>query len=284
REQMKDLDKEIATYALTDLFDEIRSQFSELEKVQDFLDGVESDIVDNVQAIVGNQGQQDQGGNQLAQMLGGQRQQQSSSENPVLDRYRVNVLVDNSETEGAPVVYEENPNYKNLIGRIEYKSRMGALSTNFNLIKPGALHRANGGYLILNARQILLEPFAWEGLKRVLQSGELKIESFGESYRAISTVSLEPAPVNLNVKVILTGERMLYYLLCQHDPQFNKLFKVEADFEDEIDRKDDNYQHYAQLLAGLIRKKELYPFDTSAVARVIEQGSRLISDNEKLST
>src|SRR5699024_4238383 len=183
-----------------------------------------------------------------------------------------------------PVVYEENPNYKNLIGRIEYKSRMGALSTNFNLIKPGALHRANGGYLILNARQILLEPFAWEGLKRVLQSGELKIESFGESYRAISTVSLEPAPVNLNVKVILTGERMLYYLLCQHDPQFNKLFKVEAEFEDEIDRTDDNYQHYAQLLAGLIRKNELHPFDTSAVARVIEQGSRLISDNEKLST
>src|SRR5699024_4921322 len=174
REQLKELDKEIATYALKDLFNEIRDQFSDLEKVQDFLDDVELDIVENVQSIMSNQGQQDQGGGQLAQMLGGQRQQQSSSENPTLDRYRINVLVDNSDSEGAPVVYEENPNYKNLIGRVEYKSRMGALSTNFNLIKPGALHRANGGYLIIDARQVLLEPFAWEGLKRVLQAGELK--------------------------------------------------------------------------------------------------------------
>ncbi|HLR32342.1 MAG TPA: ATP-binding protein [Fodinibius sp.] len=283
REQLKELDKEIATYALKDLFNEIRDQFSDLEKVQDFLDDVELDIVENVQSIMSNQGQQDQGGGQLAQMLGGQRQQQSSSENPTLDRYRINVLVDNSDSEGAPVVYEENPNYKNLIGRVEYKSRMGALSTNFNLIKPGALHRANGGYLIIDARQVLLEPFAWEGLKRVLQAGELKIESLGESYRMISTVSLEPAPVDLDVKVILTGERMLYYLLCEYDPQFGKLFKVEADFEDEIDRSDKNHQRYAQLLAGLIQKNELHPFDKTAVARVIEQGSRLVSDNEKLS-
>lgn len=281
RERMKELDKEIATYALKDLFKEIRETFSELDNVQDFLDDVEIDIVENVQAIMGNQGQQNQGGNPLAQMLSGQ--QQGTSERAMLDRYRVNVLVDHGDTEGAPVIYEENPNYKNLIGRVEYQSQMGALSTNFNLIKPGALHRANGGYLILDARQLLLEPFAWEGLKRVLKSGELKIESLGESYRMISTVSLEPQPIELDVKVILQGERLLYYLLCEYDPEFQKLFKVEADFEDDIDRSEQNHRRYAQLLAGLIDKNELRPFDKKAVARMIEQGSRMVSDNEKLS-
>lgn len=284
RERIKELDKEIATYAIKDLFDDIRETFSDLEKVQAFLDNVELDIVENVQAIMGNQGQQqEQAGNQLAQMLGGQ-QQPRTSDNPVLDSYRVNVLVNNEDTKGAPVIYEDNPSYKNLIGRVEYQSKMGALTTNFNLIKPGALHRANGGYLILDAREVLLEPFAWEGLKRTLKSGELKIESFGESYRAISTVSLEPESIELDVKIILQGERMLYYLLCQHDPEFQKLFKVEADFEDEIDRTDDSHQRYAKLLAGLIQKNELRPFDKKAVGRIIEQGSRMVGDNEKLST
>lgn len=284
RKRKKDLDKEIATYAIKDLFEEIRNAFSELDKVQHFLDDVELDIVENVQSIMGNQQQgQGQGGNQLAQMLGQQQSRRSGSDSPILDRYRVNVLVDNDETDGAPVIYEDNPNYKNLIGRVEYKSKMGALTTNFNLIKGGALHRANGGYLILDARQVLLEPFAWEGLKRALKSGELKIESFGESYSAISTVSLEPEAIELDVKIILLGERLLYYLLCEHDPEFQKLFKVEADFEDEIDRSDDNHQRYAQLLAGLIQKNELRPFHKKAVARVIEQGSRMVSDNEKLS-
>ncbi|HYW34243.1 MAG TPA: ATP-binding protein [Balneolaceae bacterium] len=281
RERMKKLDKEIATYAIKDLFNDVYEAFSDLEKVQNFLDNVEHDIVENVHTIMSNQGQQ--GGNQLAQLFGGGGGQ-SGSDNPVLDRYRVNVLVDHTETEGAPVIYEDNPNYKNLIGRIEYQSQMGGFTTNFNLIKPGAFHRANGGYLILDARQVLLEPFAWEGLKRVLKSGELKIETFGESYRAISTVSLEPDPIDLDVKVILLGERLLYYLLCEHDPEFNELFKVEADFEDEIERSDENDQRYAQLVAGLINKNKLRPFDKKAVARVIEQGSRMVSDNEKIST
>ncbi|MDZ7773500.1 MAG: AAA family ATPase [Balneolaceae bacterium] len=285
RRKKKELDKEIATFAIKDLFDDIREAFSELKRVQDFLDAVELDIVENVQAIMSNQGQQ-QGGNQMAQMMGGRqaRLQGTDSGTPVLDRYRVNVLVDHAETEGAPVVYEDNPNYKNLVGRVEYKSRMGALTTNFNLIKPGALHRANGGYLVLDARQVLLEPFAWEGLKRALKSGRLKIESLGESYSMISTVSLSPEPVDLEVKVVLLGQRMLYYLLCEHDPEFQKLFKVEADFEDEIDRNGDNQEHYSQLIAGLIEENGLRHFDRKAVARIIEQGSRMTGDNEKLST
>lgn len=287
REKKKELDKEVATFAIKDLFEEIRENFSELDKVQEFLDDVEVDIVDNVQAIMSNQGDQSQGGNQLAQMLGGRQQMSQSpdsSGNPVLDRYRINVLVDNSDTDGAPVIYEDNPNYKNLIGRVEYKSKMGALTTNFNLIKAGALHRANGGYLILDARQVLLEPFAWEGLKRALKSGNLKIESFGESYSMISTVSLQPDPIDIDVKVVLLGQRMLYYLLCEYDPDFQKLFKVEADFEDEIDRSEDNQASYAKLLAGIIKDNDLRHFNKEAVARIIEQSSRIVSDNEKLST
>lgn len=286
RKRKKELDKEIATYAIKDLFEEIRKEFSDLDEVQEFLEKVEKDIVENVQEIMSNQGGQSQG-NQLMQMIGAQAQQMSGSSdssNPVLDRYRVNVIVDHSETDGAPVIYEDNPSYKNLIGRVEYKSKMGALTTNFNLIKPGALHKANGGYLVLDARQILLEPFAWEGLKRVLKSGELKIESLGESYSMISTVSLQPDPVDINVKVVLLGQRMLYYLLCEYDPEFNKLFKVEADFEDEIDRSDENQLQYSKLIAGLINEKKLRHFNRDAIARVIEQGSRMVSDNEKLST
>lgn len=287
RKKKKELDKEVATFAIKDLFDEIRDEFSEIDKVQDFLDDVEIDIVENVQAIMSNQGDQSQGGNQLAQMLGGRQQtaqSPDSSGNPVLDRYRVNVLVDNGETEGAPVIYEDNPNYKNLIGRVEYKSKMGALTTNFNLIKSGALHKANGGYLILDARQVLLEPFAWEGLKRALKSGKLKIESLGESYSMISTVSLQPDPIDVDVKVVLLGARMLYYLLCEYDPDFQKLFKVEADFEDEIERSDNNQLRYSKLLAGIIDENGLRPFNKEAVARVIEQGSRMAGDIEKLTT
>lgn len=283
REKKKELDQEVATFAIKDLFNEIREEFSDLEEVQDFLDSVEIDIIENVQGILNNQGQQGQ--NQLAQMLGGQQQNNASSSNtPILDRYNVNLLVDNSDTEGAPVIYEDNPSYKNLTGRIEYQSKMGALTTNFNMIKAGALHKANGGYLILDARQLLLEPFAWEGLKRALKSGRLKIESLGESYSLISTVSLEPDPIDLDVKVVLLGQRMLYYLLCEFDPDFQKLFKVEADFEDEIDRTTDNHAKYVRFLAGLIDDNNLRHFDKQAVARVIEQSSRMTADNEKLST
>ncbi|MDR8393926.1 AAA family ATPase [Aliifodinibius sp. S!AR15-10] len=288
REKKKELDKEIATFAVKDLFNEVREQFEDLEKVQSFLDDVEIDVIENVHGILGSQGQQGQ--NKLAQMMGGGGQQQmqqsplSSSTSPVLDRYRVNLLVDNSETEGAPVIYEDNPSYKNLVGRVEYQSKMGALTTNFNMIKPGALHKANGGYLILNVREVLLEPFAWEGLKRALKSGELKIESLGESYSMISTVSLEPAPIDIDVKVILFGQRMLYYLLCQFDPEFQKLFKVEADFEDEIERNEEGHKQYVRFLAGLIKENDLRHFDKQAVAKIIEQSSRMVGDNEKLST
>lgn len=289
RKQIRELDKEIASFAIKELFKEVHEEFSDLEKVQKYLEEVEKDIIENVQSIRNSQAQGQSGGG-LASLISQQAQQQgqqspgSPDENPILDRYKVNLLIDHCDSEGAPVVYENNPSFKNLIGRVEHQPRMGALTTNFNLIKPGALHKANGGYLILDAHQLLLEPFAWEGLKRVLTSGKLKIESMGQSYSAISTVTLEPEPMDLDVKVILAGERMLYYLLYNYDPDFKSLFKVEADFEDEIDSNEDNYQRYVRLLAGLIRKNDLRHFDKDAVIRVLEQSARMVGDRQKLST
>jgi lon-related putative ATP-dependent protease len=161
---------------------------------------------------------------------------------------------------------------------------MGALLTDFTLIKPGALHLANGGYLILDAREALIQPFAWESLKRALRSGEITIESPAQTYSLVSTVSLEPEPIALDVKVVLLGERMLYYLMYQHDPDFRELFKVAADFEEEMERNDHNDLAYARLISTLANKEGLRHFDREAVARVIERSSRMVSDSQKLST
>jgi lon-related putative ATP-dependent protease len=193
----------------------------------------------------------------------------------------VNVLVDHAENHGAPIVYENNPTYPNLIGEVEYMARLGAITTDFNLIRPGALHRANGGYLLLDAYKLLVQPYAWEAVKRSLDSAQVRIESLG---RMLSTVSLEPEPIPLNVKVVLVGERTLYYLLCSADTEFNELFKVAADFEEYMDRNADNDLLYAQLIGTIARGEKLLAFGCDAVGRVIEHGSRLAGDSEKVST
>ncbi|MCB8987835.1 MAG: Lon protease family protein, partial [Ardenticatenaceae bacterium] len=213
-----------------------------------------------------------------------QARQQVSRESPFFNRYQVNLLVDNGRCAGAPVIYADNPTFPNLNGRIEHKAQMGALITDFTMIKPGALHRANGGYLILDIRKVLLNPESWESLKRALQAGEITIEPLGHSLGLISTVTLEPEPIPLNVKVVLLGERQLYYLLYQLDPDFAELFKVAADFEDQIVRNEANNNLYARFIGSVVEKEDLHPFDRQAVARVIEHSSRLVGDAERLST
>jgi lon-related putative ATP-dependent protease len=202
---------------------------------------------------------------------------------PLFRRYQVNVLVDHGQSQGAPVVYESNPTYDNLTGRIEHMAQMGALVTDFNLIKAGALHRANGGYLILDARQVLLQPYAWDGLKRAIRAREMRIEPLGQALSLISTLSLAPQPVPLDVKVVLIGERLLYYMLYQLDPDFGELFKVEADFNEEMPRTPENNRLYARLIVTIARREQLRPFDRGAIARVIEHSARLSGDAEKLS-
>ncbi len=274
REKMKGLDREVAMFAVGHFIDELREKYADLSEVVGYLNAVQEDVIENVEEFRKTEEAPQIMGIPLPPSLAGA---------PLFRRYQVNVIVDHSESEGAPVIFEEHPTYNNLIGRVEHIAQMGALMTDFNLIKPGALHRANGGYLILDARELLLQPYAWQGLKRVLRSREVRIESLGQALSLVSTVSLEPDPIPLDVKVILIGERLLYYLLCQYDPDFGELFKVEADFNQEMVRSPENNQFYARLIATLARKNELRPFDRGAVARIITRSARLAGDAEKLS-
>ena len=199
-----------------------------------------------------------------------------------LRRYGVNIVVDHAETRGAPVVQEDHPTYQNLVGRVEYVAHLGALTTDFRLVKGGALHRAHGGYLLLDARDLVLQPYAWEGLRRALRSGEIRIESLGQMLSLVSTTTLEPEPVPLAVKVVLLGERSLYYLMDALEPDFHRLFKVAADFEDDLPWDEGSDLAYARLVAGLVRRERLHPLRREAVAAVIEQAARLGEDATRL--
>lgn len=202
---------------------------------------------------------------------------------PVMQKYKINILVDQSNAKGAPIVYEDNPSYNNLVGRVEHLSEYGSLVTNFSLIKPGALHRANGGYLILDAEKLFTKPFAWEGLKRVLRAGEVKIESLEQMLSLVATISLEPEAIPVQVKVLLIGSRQLYYLLKALDPDFVELFKTTADFSETLNRDSHSTVSYSQLIASLAAEENTKPVNQSGVARMIEECSRDVADAEKLS-
>ncbi|MHC4221237.1 MAG: Lon protease family protein, partial [Planctomycetota bacterium] len=197
--------------------------------------------------------------------------------------YRVNVIVDNTGASGAPLVFEDNPTYQNLVGSVEYVSETGNLVTNFTLIKAGALHRANGGYLLLDARKLLNHIYAWEGLKRALKSGEVKIASLQEMLSLGSMRSLQPESIPIDIKVILLGEPLLYYLLNQYDPEFAELFNVAADFSGNTDRNADNQMLYARMLATMQQQDDMQPLHKASVGRIIEHASRLAEDSAKLS-
>jgi lon-related putative ATP-dependent protease len=275
QEDIKRLNRDVIMAAVGQLIDELRRHYAALPDVLKHLDGVQQDVIDHA-----DQFRQPEEG---ISILPGVVLPGTERQTTFLNRYRVNVIVDHSDASGAPVVYLDNPTYPNLVGRVEHQAQMGALVTDFTMIKAGALHQASGGYLILDARKVLLQPYAWEGLKRVLQSREIRIESLGQMLSLISTVSLEPEAIPLDVKVVLLGERILYYLLCQYDPEFSELFKVAADFDDSVPRSKDTDENYARFIATLAREDKLLPMDARAVARVIEHSARMVEDAEKLS-
>ncbi len=267
REKLQELHREIARFAVGHLIDSLREDYADIDVIQAHLAAVETDIVQHVNDFLPSA----DGIAALAQPA------------PALKRYGVNLLVDNSDCHGAPVTLESLPNHGNLTGCVEHRAQLGTLVTDFTLIKSGALHRANGGYLLLDAQKVLMQPFAYESLKRALQSGEIRIESPERSLGLVSTTSLEPEPIPLDVKVVLVGERYLYYYLHELDTDFSNLFKVAADFDDTVDRTPDSQRDYARLVATLARREGLKPLDRHAVGRVIERASRLCEDAEKLS-
>lgn len=273
--RIRELDRDISMSVVDNLIAELKKQYAEQPAVIAYLDAVREAVIENTDDF------KTQEDSPEISFLGMTISRPGGA--PSLRRYRVNVLIDNGATHGAPIIYEDNPTLANLIGRVEHLSQMGALVTDFMLIKAGALHRANGGYLVLDVRKLLMQPFAWEGLKRALKARELSIESLGQALSLISTVSLEPEPIALNVKVVLVGERLLYYLLVAYDPEFSELFKVAADFEETMDRSPSALEAQARFIATIARQEQLLPLERDAVARVIEQGARGAEDAEKLS-
>lgn len=271
RERLKSLNREVTIAAVGHMIDELKESYAEHAEVLTYLDAVQNDIIENVDDF--RRGEDEE--TDFTGMV-----PRSSS----FKRYQVNVLVEHADGDGAPVVYEDNPTYQNLVGRIEHLAMMGALITDFTLIKPGALHRANNGYLVLEAYKLLQHPFSWEALKRALRSHEIHIGSLEQMLSLVSTVSLEPEPIPLNIKVVLLGDRTLYYLLHQYDPEFKELFKVAADFEDHMVRSPESNHLYARLIATLVKKERLRPFDKTGVARVIEYSARVSGDSKQLTT
>ncbi|MEW8666186.1 MAG: ATP-binding protein [Candidatus Thiodiazotropha endolucinida] len=276
REEISKLNREMTASAVHHLIDAVREKYRDIEAVIAYLDRVEDDVINNYQQFLPH--------DERKPTLFGLPLSQQEEGPPWHYRYRVNLLLAHEANGGAPIVYEDLPGYNNLVGRIEHRAHLGALETDFTMIRPGALHRANGGYLILDALKLLFQPFAWETLKRVLQSSEIRIESLAQITSLISTQSLEPEPIPLQVKVVLLGERHIYYLLQALDPEFDELFKVAVDFDDDLVRDSHNEHHYGQLVATLARQHKLRPLDRYAVARVIDHSMRLADDNERLSS
>ncbi len=199
-------------------------------------------------------------------------------------RYTVNVFVCNDPDDGAPVVWETNPTYYNLAGKVEYESRQGYLYTDFRKIVSGAFHRANGGFLVLDAEKVLLNFMSWEALKRILRTGEATIENLGEQYGAVPVSSLRPQPIPINLKVVMVGTPFLHALLQFYDPEFLKMFKVKADFDTDMERTPETERQMAQFIASCLKKEEGIPFDATAVAEVIDCSARLAEDQHRMST
>ncbi len=271
-ERVKQLNRDTVVSAVENAMIEPRTNFSDLAEVLDYLDKVQQDLIEHADDFSKQEESAVVDGMVISTGQNFQR------------RYRVNVLVGNGKHCGAPIISEDNPTYTNLVGRVEHMAQLGALVTDFSLIKPGALHRANGGYLLLDVRKVLMQPFAWEGLKRVLKAHEIHIESLGQMYSLVSTVSLEPEPIPLKAKIILFGDRLFYYLLQEYDPEFSELFKVAADFDEQVERTPDNDFLYARLFSTLARQEGLLHLDRGAVARTIEHCARLVGDAQRLST
>src|SRR5574337_48139 len=275
KNRLDGIDREVATSAVDHLIEEVKDNYADHAAVQAHLEAIREDVIANVDLFrreqTGAQGQPDP-----SAML---RQGMDP-----FDRYRVNVLIEHGENGGAPVVVEPHPTCQNLLGRVEHQVHMGALYTNFLMAKAGALHRANGGFLVVEAMELLKQFFAWDQLKRTLKNRRIRIEEPGEQFRLFSTVTLEPEPIPLNVKVVLIGNSWLYYLLHAYDPEFQELFKVQAEFSDRVARTPDTILSFARLLSTCCGAEGLRPFDRGAVAKLVKHSSRLIEDQNKLAT
>ncbi len=266
--------REVANFALDPLLERLKEKYGEIKECLEYLDSVREDVLENLNDIVGAQQEPD---NPLAQMMSRNRPDPT-------DRYQVNLIVDNSKLEGAPVVMEMNPGHDRLFGAVEKEARFGALVTNYTMIRGGSAHDANGGFLIIPIEELAKNPGSYDTLKRTILNKELEIEELAARLGYISTRSLNPEPIPFTAKVILVGEPRFYNMLYQLDSEFKKVFKVKAEFDSTMDRTPENVQEYAKFMCTLSNKEELKHLDSTGIAEIVEYSSRLASDQEKLST
>lgn len=276
-QDIKELDAKIANNAISRPFDDLTADYQNFEEIRNYLNQVRDYTLRNIDLFREQEAQQPPV-TQLMQMPGTARER-----DPYLP-FRVNVLVDNTETEGPPIIIEPHPTYPNLFGKIERRPVMGAYTTDHTMLKPGAIHEANGGYLVVDIRELVMNPGAWEGLKRIIKTNEARLEDPYEQFGFLAPQALRPEPIPTDVKVIVTGDTMAYQLLAQYDEDLWELFKVKADFDIQINRNEENLEAYAAFVCGCCRQDGLLAFDRTAVARVAEYGARLVSDQEKLSS
>ncbi|HEX6952029.1 MAG TPA: ATP-binding protein [Gaiellaceae bacterium] len=268
-QRLRELQHDVARFATGPLFRDLEDRFSDEPDVLTHLADLQREVLDNIDDFR-------DGREETVAFLPVPHRDPTA-------RFRANVFVGNGPTSGAPVVVESNPTFYNLLGRLEYRAAFGSMVTDFREIKPGALHRANGGFLVLDALEVLRHPFSWDALKRALKVREVRVENLGEEFSALPSASLRPAPIPLDVKVVLIGPPLVYHLLYQHDDDFRELFKVKADFSPELDWTPEHHRNYAAFVSRWVRENDLRHFDSAAVARTIEYGARLCDDQEKLS-
>lgn len=274
-ENIEKMEREAAHAAIGTLIEKIEEKYSDLPDLLAYLKEVQEDIVDNLNDFRSDKDNQAQSALPfMTAMMKGQS----------LRKYGVNLIVDNSKLTGVPVILELNPTFGYLFGRIEKEAQFGMLQTDFTMIRGGSLHKANGGYIVLKMEDIIANPLSWDGLKRTLRDEQIAIEEIGERLGFVTTKSLRPEPIPLNLKVIIIGSPMIYQLLYRHDPDFNELFKVKADFDSSMNRSRKNVQDYASFICTLCEKEKMNHLDKTAIAKTIEQSSRLAEDQEKLST
>ncbi len=272
KEQLALADRELGTSSLAHRLDPLREKYAQVPRVLAYLEAVQEDILKNLDDFKPQPPQ-----SQIPGIKTGRPE-------PSFERYEVNLLVDNHETSGAPIVFESNPTYNNLFGRIEHVMQYGGVAaTDFTMIKAGALHRANGGYLVIDAREMLINPFVWDSLKRCIRTGDIRIEDVMEQYRFMTVVSLKPEAVPLRSKIILVGTPWIYYLLYYQDPDYRKLFKVRAEFDSLVTRTPEVIHEYALFVATLCRDKNLLHFDRGGLACLLEYTARMVDDQQKLS-
>lgn len=280
------LDNETARMAISAIFEATKNMWKSQKLIVQHLTSIEEDIVNRIKRFISDeklQSDETSGAKQTAKRKVIDEEEDNEYDEPLLLRYKVNVLVSHAKTAGAPVIFETHPTLSNLVGRIEQRIRAGETITDFTRIKAGALYKANGGYLVLEALELLHDPSAWEALKRALKNRALELDDPGEPGRMVTVASLRPEPVSLNLKVILIGSPDIYYALSRNDPDFKSLFKVKADFELEVDRTPEALQKYTNFLLEVSREEKLLKLSPQGVGRILEEAVKMAGNKTKIS-